>query len=52
MRQELVFIGQQLDITAMKQALNDCLLSNEEFVKGQDYWQTLSDPFPQWGDIV
>ena len=48
MRQELVFIGQQLDQDAMIQALNDCLLTEDEMLKGKEYWQTLSDPFPAW----
>lgn len=50
MRQELVFIGQQLDQTAMVQALNECLLSDEDLLKGKNYWATLSDPFPQWSE--
>ncbi|PHR81281.1 MAG: 4-hydroxytetrahydrobiopterin dehydratase [Colwellia sp.] len=48
MRQELVFIGQQLDQAAMIHALNECLLSDVELLKGKNYWATLSDPFPQW----
>jgi G3E family GTPase len=50
MRQELVFIGQQLDQTAMTHALNECLLSDDELLKGKSYWATLSDPFPQWSE--
>jgi len=49
MRQELVFIGQQLDQKAMTEALDACLLSEEDVLKGKDYWATLSDPFPEWG---
>lgn len=49
MRQELVFIGQGLDQEGMTQALNDCLLSEEEVLRGKDYWTTLNDPFPEWG---
>jgi len=48
MRQELVFIGQGLDKEAMTQALNDCLLSEEDVLQGKAYWATLSDPFPDW----
>ena len=48
MRQELVFIGQGLDQQKMTQALDDCLLSEEELLRGNDYWKTLNDPFPIW----
>jgi G3E family GTPase len=52
MRQELVFIGQQLDQVAMTRALNECLLSEDELLEGKDYWATLSDPFPEWSESV
>ena len=48
MRQELVFIGQGLDKATMTRALDDCLLSEEDVLKGKSYWATLSDPFPEW----
>lgn len=48
MRQELVFIGQGLDQDKMTQDLNDCLLDEEEVLKGKEYWTTLTDPFPAW----
>jgi G3E family GTPase len=48
MRQELVFIGQGLDKDLMISALDECLLSEKEVLKGKEYWSTLSDPFPAW----
>jgi G3E family GTPase len=48
MRQELVFIGQNLDQERITKALNDCLLSEEEVLKGKAYWTALQDPFPAW----
>ena len=51
MRQELVFIGQGLDKTAMIDALNDCLVSEEDLDKGEDFWESLTDPFPPWTEI-
>lgn len=51
MRQELVFIGQNLDQQGMTQALDDCLLSEEEVLKGKTFWQILPDPFPAWEEI-
>lgn len=49
MRQELVFIGQGLDQAEITRALDDCLLSNEEVLRGKEYWRSLEDPFPAWG---
>ena len=51
MRQELVFIGQKLDKEAMIKALDQCLLTEEQVLKGREYWETLSDPFPSWEAI-
>lgn len=48
MRQELVFIGQGLDQEGMTKALDACLLSEEEVLRGREYWMTLTDPFPAW----
>ncbi len=50
MRQELVFIGQGLDQQAMTAALDRCLLTEEEVLRGKEYWLTLNDPFPAWKD--
>ena len=51
MRQELVFIGQGLDQEKMTQKLDQCLLTEEEVLKGREYWATLEDPFPSWDQI-
>lgn len=48
MRQELVFIGQGLEQENITKALDKCLLSEEEILRGNDYWVTLPDPFPAW----
>ncbi|RPG50864.1 MAG: GTP-binding protein [Gammaproteobacteria bacterium TMED1] len=49
MRQELVFIGQNLDQENMTRALDDCLLSEDELLEGKTSWSKLPDPFPTWG---
>ena len=48
MRQELVFIGQNLDQEKITQALDACLLSEDEVLRGKEYWYSLEDPFPEW----
>ncbi|MAW32944.1 MAG: 4-hydroxytetrahydrobiopterin dehydratase [Proteobacteria bacterium] len=48
MRQELVFIGQGLNQSVIKKKLDQCLLSEEEVLRGKNYWVTLEDPFPVW----
>ncbi len=45
-RQELVFIGQDLNHTVIQELLDECLLSDEEFEKGVDYWKATM------GDVV
>tara|TARA_Y200000002_G_scaffold146706_1_gene121269 strand:+ start:99 stop:1313 length:1215 start_codon:yes stop_codon:yes gene_type:complete len=51
MRQELVFIGQGLDKTAMIDALDDCLVSEEDLLRGEEFWTTMNDPFPPWEEM-
>ena len=48
MRQELVFIGQGLDEARIRAALDNCLLTEDELLRGKYYWATLPDPFPAW----
>lgn len=48
MRQELVFIGQNLNQAETQKALDDCLLNEQEVLKGRAFWRTLPDPFPSW----
>ena len=52
MRQELVFIGQNLDEETMTKALDQCLLSDDELLKGKEHWATLPDPFPDWSEAA
>ena len=51
MRQELVFIGQGLDKVAMIDALDDCLVSEDDLLKGEEFWTTMDDPFPPWNEM-
>ncbi|MCB1101742.1 MAG: GTP-binding protein [Kiritimatiellae bacterium] len=47
-RQELVFIGVQLDCDRLKTALDACLLSNDELRVGDAGWAQFPDPLPPW----
>jgi len=48
-RQEIVFIGAELDEAALRQRLDDCLVSEmaEQDMPVKD-WSQLPDPFPAW----
>ena len=52
MRQELVFIGQNLDQERMTEALDACLLTEDELLNGRQFWETLPDPFPAWEEAA
>jgi len=47
-RQELVFIGQNIDEHQVRQELDDCLLTDVELAAGQDAWKSYPDQFPVW----
>ncbi|MCK9635916.1 MAG: zinc metallochaperone GTPase ZigA [Methylobacter tundripaludum] len=47
-RQELVFIGQNIDADKACRELDLCLLNDEELSAGKGAWQTYRDNFPEW----
>ncbi|MDF3133347.1 zinc metallochaperone GTPase ZigA [Pseudomonas extremaustralis] len=47
-RQELVFIGQNIDFAQMRAELDACLLTDEEMALGIEGWRLLADPFGPW----
>jgi G3E family GTPase len=47
-RQELVMIGVELPEANVREALDTCLLTDDEMVRGPIVWQVLPDPFPAW----
>ncbi|SEK24051.1 GTPase, G3E family [Atopomonas hussainii] len=47
-RQELVFIGQNIDFVRLRAELAACLLSEAEYAAGIDSWRRLPDPFGAW----
>jgi len=48
-RQEIVFIGTEMDEAAIRSRLDECLIGNEQAPKMDvGTWKALSDPFPIW----
>ncbi len=47
-RQELVFIGQNIDFAQMRAELDACLLTDDEMALGTEGWRLLVDPFGPW----
>ncbi|EPN16056.1 cobalamin synthesis protein/P47K family protein, partial [Pseudomonas syringae pv. actinidiae ICMP 18804] len=47
-RQELVFIGQNIDFALLTAELDNCLLTDDEMAAGAERWRQLSDPFGEW----
>jgi G3E family GTPase len=47
-RQEIVFIGIDMDQAALTRELDACLLDDAEMRLGRAGWQALPDPFPRW----
>lgn len=47
-RQELVFIGIELDVDEVQRRLAAALLTPAEVAEGPDVWRSLPDPLPEW----
>ncbi|QLL13392.1 zinc metallochaperone GTPase ZigA [Pseudomonas chlororaphis] len=47
-RQELVFIGQNIDFARLTAELDDCLLTDDEMALGVEGWRLMRDPFGPW----
>jgi G3E family GTPase len=52
-RNELIFIGKNIDKKSIEDALNGCLVSDEEFKLGDLKWSELfKDPFTEWEKVL
>ena len=47
-RQELVFIGQNIDFVKLNAELDSCLLTEDEMALGIEGWSVFVDPFGPW----
>ncbi len=47
-RQELVFIGQDIDFARLRAELDTCLLDDSEMLEGPQAWSRMPDPFAPW----
>ncbi len=47
-RQEIVLIGMEMDESALRHELDDCLLSDNEMRQGQETWLNYIDLFGDW----
>jgi G3E family GTPase len=47
-RQELVFIGMDMDEAGIRARLDACLLTDAEMALGRAGWMKFPDPFPAW----
>jgi G3E family GTPase len=48
-RQEIVFIGQEMDQEEIIARLDSALLSESEMASGPEGWSGMEDPIPDWG---
>lgn len=48
-RQEIVFIGTDMDEAAIRARLDGCLVPNADAAALDPAWRRLPDPFPRWG---
>lgn len=51
-RQELVFIGIEMDEVEIYDSLQSCLLTDEELALGPAAWADFEDPFPKWNRTI
>ncbi|KAI2694157.1 zinc metallochaperone GTPase ZigA [Pseudomonas sp. TNT3] len=51
-RQELVFIGQNIDFDQLNEQLDQCLLTDDEMKLGEEGWRLITDPFGPWYEEV
>lgn len=51
-RQELVFIGIEMDEVEIYDSLQSCLLTDQELSLGPTVWAELEDPFPKWNRSI
>lgn len=49
-RQEMVFIGTDMDEAACRAGLQAALLTDEEMAQGASAWKGFEDPFADWAD--
>jgi G3E family GTPase len=47
-RQEMVFIGVDMEQDEICKSLDACLLTDEEMAQGRQGWKKINDPFPTW----